>query len=524
MTYAPLKAVRSSTSRQSPGRFHTTIMVRAVALSWAVAILGIVVFALSVQPQQQRALLESVNSKAEIVARSVRDVASSALVVQDFPTVVEHCMNIVGDGGEVPYIVVTRNDGYALTHTPGGWTTTTLDGIWRPSGPRQPSGRILKTEMAGDEAYLYSTPLVYSGVDWGWIHVGMSLTRYHREQRALHRRTFQVAALAVVLGLLVSVVFSRWLVRPILRLTQVSRRVTAGDRSAKADASSSDEVGELGRAFNDMTTTLQRTMDELVRARDVAESASRAKSEFLANMSHELRTPLNAIIGYSELLQEEAVDSGNENGLADLKKIESASKHLLGLIEEVLDFSKIEAGRMTMAAEEFPVAALIDTVVTTARGLVEKNGNRFEVRYPADLGTMVADQVKTRQILLNLLSNAAKFTTGGDVTLSVERGGSGPADWVEFTVRDTGIGMTDEQQSRLFQPFTQGDASTTRRFGGTGLGLVISRRLCDMMGGTIAVKSAVGAGSRFVVRLPAVSPRVPPDQDGVSEASPIGTA
>jgi signal transduction histidine kinase len=498
-------------------------MVRAVALSWAVAILGIVAFALSVEPQQQRALLEAVNSKAEIVARSVRDVASSALIVEDYPAVVEHCMNIVGDGAEVPYIVVTRNDGYALTHTPRGWTTTTLGGVWLPSGLRQARGRIEVTELAPAAAYLYSAPLNYSGIEWGWIHVGMSLTRYNAEQRALHLRSVQIGVLAAVLGLVASVVFSRTLVRPILKLTQVSRRVTAGDRTAHADESSSDEVGELGRAFNDMTATLQQTMDELVRARDTAESASQAKSEFLANMSHELRTPLNAIIGYSELLQDEALDSGNEGTVADLKKIESASKHLLGLIEEVLDFSKIEAGRMTMAAEEFSVANLVETVAVTARGLVEKNGNRFEVECPAETGTMVADQVKTRQILLNLLSNAGKFTTDGIITLAVTRSFGADDAWLEFSVTDTGIGISEEQQARLFQAFSQGDASTTRRFGGTGLGLVISRRFCDMMGGTIRATSQPGQGSRFVVRLPAVYQKASLDASDSGDL-PTGTA
>lgn len=503
-TTPPPETVRPSggAPRRRWGGLHTTIVVRAVGLSWTVAILAVLTFALSVAPQQQRALLDSVNSKAELVARSVREVASSALVVQDYGAVVEHCTNIVREGDEVPYIVVTRNDGFSLTHQPGKWATTSLDGLWRPPGPRVASGGIRRTDMAAADTYLYSEPLDYSGIEWGWVHVGISLERYHAERQAIRKRTLFVALLAIVIGFVVSVVLGRRLVAPILNLTAVSRRVTAGDWSARADASSSDEVGQLGRAFNDMTTTLQQTLDALTQARDAAEAASRAKSEFLANMSHELRTPLNAIIGYSELLREEATDAGSLSTAEDLKKIEGASQHLLALIDDVLDFSKIEAGRMSVVADEFDVAELVAHVATTIRGMVEKNGNRFVVQCDADIGTIVADSVKTRQILLNLLSNAAKFTSRGEVRLTVARRREPGQEVIEYVVADTGIGMTQEQQARLFHAFTQGDASTTRRYGGTGLGLIISRRFCALMGGTMQLTSTPGEGSRFTVRIP----------------------
>jgi signal transduction histidine kinase/predicted transcriptional regulator len=230
------------------------------------------------------------------------------------------------------------------------------------------------------------------------------------------------------------------------------------------------------------------------------EVASRHKSEFLANMSHELRTPLNAIIGYSELLQEECEDLGQEDFLPDLGKIQTAGKHLLTLISGILDLSKVEAGRMTMFLEDFDVATLIRDADAIVRPLVEKNHNTFVIDCPDDLGGMHADLVKVRQVLFNLLSNSAKFTEGGTITLTVRKPVA--EDTVTFAIRDTGIGMTDEQLGRLFEAFSQASSETSRKYGGTGLGLALSREFCRMMGGDIAVESAAGEGSTFTVTLP----------------------
>jgi len=229
---------------------------------------------------------------------------------------------------------------------------------------------------------------------------------------------------------------------------------------------------------------------------------SRTKSAFLANMSHELRTPLNAVIGYSEMLQEELSESGQRQQVADLVKIHSAGKHLLGLINDILDLSKIEAGKMTIHAEAFEVPMLLQDVMSTIQPLIEKNGNTLALETGTDLGDMNSDVTRIRQVLLNLLSNASKFTSSGKVVLTVRRERVDGADWMVFAVRDSGIGMTEEQISKLFRPFTQADSSTTRKYGGTGLGLAISRAFCSMMGGDIAVQSVWGEGSTFTVRLP----------------------
>jgi GAF domain-containing protein len=245
-----------------------------------------------------------------------------------------------------------------------------------------------------------------------------------------------------------------------------------------------------------------RLFNELQAKTEELELASRHKSEFLANMSHELRTPLNAIIGYAELLQEECADLGNEDFLPDLGKIHSAGRHLLTLISGILDLSKVEAGRMTMYLEDFEIHTLVREVESIVKPLVERNENVFAVDCPEDIGTMHADLVKVRQVLFNLLSNAAKFTEKGTVTLSVSRVLT-PQSSVLFTVRDSGIGITEEQMARLFEAFSQADASISQKYGGTGLGLALSRQFCLMMGGDITVATTPGEGSTFTVTLPA---------------------
>jgi signal transduction histidine kinase len=337
----------------------------------------------------------------------------------------------------------------------------------------------------------------------------------------LRLRLWTAIGATVVLMLavaLVALLLSSWLQRvvsePLLQLVDVAGRVRrTEDYSLRATKHGRDEVGLLIDAFNGMLTQIQRRDLDLTIARDKAEEVSRTKSAFLANMSHELRTPLNAIIGYSEMLQEEAEEGGQDEIIPDLVKIHSAGKHLLGLINDILDLSKIEAGKMTIHVEPFDLPTLIRDVASTVQPMLEKNGNSIEVRSDDSLGEMVSDVTRVRQVLLNLLSNAAKFTHDGSICLETSRVERGGQRRVRLVVSDTGIGLTPEQLAKLFQPFTQADSSTTRRYGGTGLGLTISRRFARMMGGEISVESRPGEGSRFTLELPvAIS--------GASELSP----
>ena len=253
---------------------------------------------------------------------------------------------------------------------------------------------------------------------------------------------------------------------------------------------------------------------EAENAKDAAEAANQAKSSFLANMSHELRTPLSAVIGYSEMMEEELEDLGQVGVLADLGKIKSNARHLLSLINDVLDLSKVEANRMDTYAEDVEVRALVEQVAATVGALVAQKENRLVVEVATDAGAMHTDVVKLRQCLFNLMSNASKFTERGTVTLSVSRDGAAQDASVVFRVADTGIGMTEEQVGRLFQRFTQADESTTRKFGGTGLGLALTRGFAHLLGGDIAVESIYGEGTAFTLRLPAYMPEQETYEDG----------
>ncbi|QYX34306.1 sensor histidine kinase [Sphaerospermopsis torques-reginae] len=330
------------------------------------------------------------------------------------------------------------------------------------------------------------------------------------EARFVERTIFIVSMLlSVAIAAVVAWRTSRAIAEPVITVTQVAEQVAKKSNfDLRAPITTDDEIGLLAKSLNRLIERVSERTKQLEQAKELAEAASTAKSQFLANVSHELRTPLNAVIGLSQLLQDDAADIGaSPDFITDLETINSAGRHLLELINDILDVSKIEAGKMTLYPETFDITNLINNLVLTVKPAMEKNGNNLVVDCDENLGNMYADQKRMRQVLLNLLSNAAKFTTNGKITLTVKHEKTNlfkdaPLGIISFTVTDTGIGMSPSQQQQLFQPFTQGDNSTTRKYGGTGLGLAISRHFCQMMGGEIIVKSQLGVGSTFRVNLP----------------------
>ncbi|MBA4374137.1 MAG: hypothetical protein C0402_14905 [Thermodesulfovibrio sp.] len=317
--------------------------------------------------------------------------------------------------------------------------------------------------------------------------------------------------LAILLGYAVS----SSLMGPVMLMDERLRQIASGDFSKHVEVPNRDELGTLADNLNRMNNELRDLYQQI-------EAASRHKSDFLSNMSHELRTPLNAIIGYSEMLTEEAEDRDQKDFIPDLQKIRASGRHLLELINDILDLSKIEAGKVELFPETFDVKLLIEEISGTVQPLIEKNSNILAINCADNLGDMYADITKVRQILFNLLSNACKFTELGTITLDAVRDCSEDAAWLSVSVTDTGIGMTEEQMEKLFQPFSQADIQIARKYGGTGLGLAITRQFCEMMGGDIKVRSEFGRGTAFTMRLPMAAPH--PEGDIVSLIASDGSS
>ena len=361
----------------------------------------------------------------------------------------------------------------------------------------------------------------------GWlVFVELPATEAYAPLYAALQRLALVLLAALGFAVLAGMFLAGRMVGPIQALRAGAERIGGGDLSQRIRIKTGDELEALADQFNDMAGRLQESyagLEQKVeeRTREVEEKsrqlemASQHKSQFLASMSHELRTPLNAIIGLTEMMVSNAARFGTEKAAEPLRRVQRAGTHLLGLINQVLDLSKIEAGKLELSSDLVALAPLITEVVDTARPLAEQNNNRLVVKSQENLGSLTVDPMRLRQILLNLLSNACKFTKQGEVTL-LARKVINQGNWIEFAVSDTGIGMTPEQQAKIFEEFTQADSSTARQYGGTGLGLAITRKLARMMGGDVTLTSEAGKGSTFTVRLPAstdVSARDPISSD-----------
>lgn len=361
----------------------------------------------------------------------------------------------------------------------------------------------------------------------GWATVELSRESTLNQQKTAIVQSGLIAFFGLLVSFVVAIRMGRSVTEPIVKLTKTVEELEKGKLSTRAETNANAELLTLEKGINSMASALQRAQDnlqhevahataelrntllelekknvELDIQRSRAQDANKSKSQFLANMSHELRTPLNAIIGYSEMLEEEAEQAGDTGYIPDVQKVNLAGRHLLSLINDILDLSKVEAGKMTLYLETADVESVIKYTVSTIRPLAAQNSNELVLDYDPDIGSMRMDVTKVRQVLFNLLSNACKFTEEGTITLGAKRIEMSSKEWIEFTVSDTGIGMTSRHMENLFEAFAQADASITKKYGGTGLGLALCRSFSKLMGGEIKVRSEVGKGSTFTLLLP----------------------
>jgi signal transduction histidine kinase len=446
--------------------------------------------------------------QAEYQARTFADAVLDALLTEDYQ-VLHSWVNAAIPSDDYAYAALIRPNGQILTHTNidliGSITTTIAGSQTDVVRTAMYQGRVVKEVIH---------PILI-----GHKHLANSHIAYFLDQQSMiNDDSIPIIVSAVVFALIAlslgSFVITRRLVNPLNHLSEAVSKVSP-DKYLVLDSTvlkRRDEIGALARTFQQMSERLMERLFELelsrrklqqeISEREKATSANETKSAFLANMSHELRTPLNAIIGYSEILIEDYEDSHSIDNPEDIHKIKDSAMHLLQLINDVLDLSKIEAGKLDLCYSSFSLNTLIGEVAATVKPLADKNNNHLEIKYCDGISSIWADNMRLRQILLNLLSNACKFTSNGTIKLEVEHKLKNWEDWLVIRVSDDGIGMTPGQMEKIFEAFSQADSSTTRKFGGTGLGLSISRLLCRKMGGEITVESVINKGSEFTVTVP----------------------
>ncbi|MEO8360894.1 MAG: ATP-binding protein [Vicinamibacteria bacterium] len=488
------------------------IFRRVALLSCLLVVATLAAYLAQALPLQRKINMDHLSADAQSVAVSIAQVTATAIIDEDYSFAIDHCNKVVQQNPLLRYVVITRQDGYSLIHTKSGWRQDELAGVW--TRVSNPSGAVASTGIVDEPVFHYTYPFEYSGIDWGYIHIGFSLERFNSDMRTMYWRTGLMTLVCLAAGFLAAFVFARQITTPIQALDEVTQRVAAGDLAAVAEVDTGDELARLAASFNRMTESLRRTEADLKAAKDEAEAATRSKSQFLANMSHELRTPFNGVLGMTELLLATELTE-TQRRYAETSYV--SGQRLLALLNDILDFSKIEAGKLSLQRRAFSPTAAVGEVVALLRARAASRG--LDLRFspnPSIPPWVWGDQLRFSQILVNLVSNALKFTESGGVFVALEHGTTPES--IRTTVRDTGIGIAPEARAIIFDAFSQADVSAQRRFQGTGLGLAISKQLVDLMDGTIGVTSEPGAGSTFWFEIP--FERAPDSQETTAALPP----
>ena len=498
-----------TTEQNKKSKPYISLGIRFSIIIVTVLLTTIIIGSYFYMNSQYKYSVDRLEKTGSMLAHFVARISPDAVLSYDFETMDRYVQD-VNKQEDVIYAVILGPNGLNMT----SYLDTGNELITQAANELHTDdiNSIITSLDSNSSVISLRAPILSHNEKIGTVGIGLSKARVIANHKSLRNQIIMGSTILFILLSAIIVVGLRYAaIRPLIYLKQGLHEVAEGKLDHQLDIVHNDEIGELAKSFNEMVIKLKQTINEKEEARvdaqqqkilrDEAIQANEAKSSFLANMSHELRTPLNAIIGYTEILTEELVETDAAFAVDDLDKIYKSASHLLAIICEILDLSKIEAGMMPKYETTFDIHALLKDLEVTVQPLIKLNNNNILVECPNDIGHVHTDLTKLRQIILNLLSNACKFTQDGTITLRAEIFQHGD-EHIIFKVQDTGIGILPEEEKWLFEPFVQADNSATRKYGGTGLGLAICRKMTEMLGGSIDVLSQYGQGSTFIVDIP----------------------